>query len=237
MTTKTLEKNNNVFIYNNELISDVAEGLFDPNYHRRQGTMQGEALGRGTTHFIRVNDHRCVLRHYRRGGMAAALLNDQYFWTGLEQTRPWIEWNLLDTLATQGLPVPIPMAARVVKRIMYYTADLVTLRIPNSKSLTEHLRQRELPKEQWQAVGETVRAFHDRGVYHADLNAHNIMLNDEGKVFLIDFDKGQIRDTQGKWQQEIIERLKRSLTKLASRISPFYFDEWRWQQFMDGYGH
>ncbi|KPJ93662.1 MAG: hypothetical protein AMJ53_06825 [Gammaproteobacteria bacterium SG8_11] len=209
--------------------------LFDPRYHRRQRTIQGEALGRGSTYFVRVENHACVLRHYQRGGLVSKFLSDQYWWTGIEQTRAWREWRLLKELSENGLPVPQPVAAHVVKTGFYYRADLMTLRLTASKSLTDHLRKKDLSIEQWRTLGRTVRAFHNAGVYHADLNAHNVMLTEAGDVYLIDFDKGEIRAAASDWQQANIDRFQRSLQKLSSQISPFHYSAIVWQQFLQGY--
>lgn len=229
------QQKNHFFIYDAELLPEAQAELFDPHHHRQQRTIQGEALGRGATYFVRVDDHACVLRHYQRGGLAAKLLSDQYFWTGIAQTRAWREWHLLKQLREKDLPVPHPVAAHVVKSGIYYRADLMMLRLAASKSLTDCLRKKDLPTEQWRKVGRTVRAFHNAGVYHADLNAHNVMLTDSGDVHLIDFDKGEIRPVQSSWQQANIERFQRSLQKLSSLISPFHYSSIAWQQFMQGY--
>ena len=96
----------------------------------------------------------------------------------------------------------------------------------------------------WQRVGACIRRFHDRGVYHADLNARNILLGNEGaseagKIYLIDFDNGHIRcepndDGQG-WKAANLARLLRSLNKFG-RLSPgFHFTEDDWQQLLTGY--
>ena len=45
------------------------------------------AGGRGSVVFLRDSVRRWVLRHYRRGGAVASLLDDRYLWTGEERTR------------------------------------------------------------------------------------------------------------------------------------------------------
>lgn len=222
-------------MYDEELLPTAQQELFDPRHHRQQRTMVGEALGRGTTYFVRVDQNTCVLRHYHRGGFIAKLMSDRYFWTGIEQTRAWQEWHLLKQLLDKGLPVPRPVAAHVERTALYYRADLMTLRLNGSKSLTEFLRKKDLPQERWRNIGKTIRRFHEAGVYHADLNAHNILLTDSGEVFLIDFDKGQIRPQERSWQQANIQRLQRSLEKLSSQISPFHYSLVVWQQLLKGY--
>jgi len=69
--------------------------------------------------------------------------------------------------------------------------------------------------ESWLAAGRCIRRFHDAGVQHADLNAHNVMLGEDGEVWLLDFDRGRLR-RPGRWQGRVIARLARSLSKLSS---------------------
>jgi 3-deoxy-D-manno-octulosonic acid kinase len=80
---------------------------------------------------------------------------------------------------------------------MLYRADLITQRIENSESLAARLLEGPLSLTQWIAVGRCIRRFHDAGVHHADLNAHNILLTPE-QVYLIDFDRGTLRK-RGWW--------------------------------------
>jgi len=82
-----------------------------------------------------------------------------------------------------------------------------------------------------------IRQFHDAGVYHDDLNAHNILLA-EDMIYLIDFDKGDIR--QGKsWKKKNLARLLRSLHKEQGKASQvqktFAFSNQNWEQLLKGY--
>jgi 3-deoxy-D-manno-octulosonic acid kinase len=52
-------------------------------------------------------------------------------------------------------------------------------------------------------------------VQHADLNAHNIMLGENGEVWLLDFDRGRLR-TPGSWRGRVLDRLARSLAKISN---------------------
>jgi len=61
-------------------------------------------------------------------------------------------------------------------------------------------------------VGTTVRRFHDAGLDHVDLNARNLLVDPQGKVWLIDLDRCRRRQP-GKWQEANLERLQRSLAK------------------------
>lgn len=214
---------------------------FDGAYWRAQGKLKGEARGRGSAFFFEYQDREYVLRHYRRGGMVARLVTDRYIWTGLRNSRPWREWHLLATAYERGLPAPKPFAARLIKSGMFYTADLITHRIAGGVSLAESLTRGRRDPAAWREIGRAIRRFHDAGIEHADLNAHNILLVGE-EVFLIDFDRGRmhtgcslperIRD----WQRRNLQRLLRSLNKLGRQRETFHFSSGDWRNLLEGYG-
>ncbi len=189
--------------------------------------------GRGSSYFVTHEGREAVLRHYRRGGLAARLVSDQYLWTGLEQTRPWREWRLLAIMIAKGLPVPRPIAAHVQRQGIYYHGDILVERIIDTIPVSRILQDHGLTTEQWQAIGRCIKRFHQQGIYHADLNAHNILLR-ETEVFLIDFDKGGQRPA-GRWPQANLKRLLRSLTKLANQYPCFAFNDENWQTLVDAY--
>ncbi|MBL1274583.1 MAG: 3-deoxy-D-manno-octulosonic acid kinase [Ectothiorhodospiraceae bacterium] len=238
-------------LYDADQMNDVELRLFDAEALARDGLIRGSAQGRGTTHFVEIASQECVLRHYRRGGMVARLLGDRYWRSTLPNTRAWREWHLLADLTTQGLPVPQPIAARVVTQGAFYRADLIMRRLTNTHSLSQAVQAACLPETQWRAIGQSIRRFHDAGVFHADLNAHNILLNkilpenmpmqEETvpqalvAVWLIDFDKGEIRPVARNWQMANLMRLKRSLDKLSGLHAPFHFQDADWQQLMAGW--
>ena len=133
--------------------------------------------GRGSAWFIASGARQWVLRHFRRGGFIARLSQDGYVWTGEERVRAFAEWRLLELLARRGLPVPRPVAARYQRTGLRYRCDLITQRIVDAEPLSAALARRALPEPVWRAVGATVARLHGAGVDHADLNAHNILLD------------------------------------------------------------
>ena len=228
---------NRYFIYNCDLVTSVASSTFDPGTYIHHDAFASEALGRGSTYYISLNNQACVLRHYCRGGLVAKLIADRYLWTNLAATRAWREWHLLQQLVDMDLPGPLPVAAQVHRCGLFYKADLITQRIIHAKSLSTYLSTMTLPATLWQSIGTTIKQFHSAGVYHADLNAHNILLNADDKVYLIDFDKGHLRRPHPRWQQQNLERLLRSLNKLSQLGKPFYFDQQCWQILLEAYQH
>ncbi len=232
-TEKQLE--NQYIIYDSSIVDDVGVEEFDIASYKAKNTVLGEASGRGATYFVKHRELSCVLRHYHRGGMMASISKDRYWWTGVYNTRSWREWYLLVKLKDWDLPVPRAIAARAVRHGFLYTADLIMEKIENSESLSTRLARQKLDESQWRKIGSTLRRFHQRGVYHADLNAHNILLDEESNVFVIDFDKGQLRATQRSWQLANLNRLQRSLNKIRQADINVNFELQDWELLVAGY--
>ncbi len=55
--------------------------------------------------------------------------------------------------------------------------------------------------------------FHRAGLDHADLNAHNILFDAQGRGWMIDLDQSQLRIPATRWRNANLQRLLRSLRK------------------------
>ena len=208
--------------------------LFDPGWWQDQGKVVGSAIGRGVTWFVKGESCHLVLRHYYRGGMVGKVVRDRFWFEGVESSRAMAEYSLLARLSEQGLPVPRPFAARMAKQGPFYRADILIERIRGAKDLVALLKRGPIAADIWLRVGQAIRQLHDAGVYHADLNSHNLLLDKDQKVWVIDFDKGEIR-VPGSWQQANLERLLRSFNKEAQLHTSFHFVPGNWQTLMEGY--
>jgi 3-deoxy-D-manno-octulosonic acid kinase len=169
--------------------------------------------GRGGAWFIDAPSSQCVLRHYRRGGLAARVSRDQYLWHGPDRTRSFAEFRLTRALLGRGLPVPQPVAASYVRDGMFYRAAILIERLAGVSTLADlvHRGEAGLP---WDSTGRLIARFHRAGLDHADLNAHNILFDGSGKGWLIDFDRSQLRIPATHWRERNLARLRRSLLKL-----------------------
>jgi len=212
----------------------ASEALFDPDYWAARGELSAVAGGRGSAWFVGSTDHPWVLRHYRRGGFMARISQDQYWWHGEERVRSFAEWRLLLELSQRGLLVPKPVAAFYRRDRWTYRCDLITERILRAQSLSAALKDAALAPPVWRAVGTAVARLHRHGVDHADLNAHNILLDAAGTVSVIDFDRGQLR-AQGAWSSRNLARLKHSLHKIAAVMPPDRFTPASWAELLAGY--
>ena len=199
------------------LATQVGPEWFEPDWWSQQGLLQPVPGGRGGVGRLFTTSGDLVLRHYRRGGAVAGLLGDRYLWTGQTHCRSLAEFRLLDTMYRRSLPVPQPIAARYVRHGVGYTADLITRFLPGAKTLAEHILDEHYSLADFANIGRTLARFHVAGVYHADLNAHNILYSGV-RVYLIDFDRGRMRSPAEPWQRANLARLKRSLLKLLALV-------------------
>jgi 3-deoxy-D-manno-octulosonic acid kinase len=219
---------------------ETAESLFDPEFWRARGELAAVTGGRGSAWFIESGQRDWVLRHDRRGGCIARFSRDRYVWAGEDRVRSFAEWRLLQRMTAQGLPVPKPIAARYQRTGLFYRCDLITQRVVGAQPLSALLAARALPEAQWRAVGAVIARLHEASVDHADLNAHNLLIDAMGLVSVIDFDRGRVRASWGRWAAGNLRRLRRSLDKIARELPA---DRWgasasasAWEWLMAGYG-
>ncbi len=221
-------------LYDASRAGNVTAKWFDVGHWRERGELDGEAQGRGAAHMIYAAGKGFVLRHYRRGGLVARITRDNYMWRGESATRPFVEWQLMYHLHRAGLPVPAPVAARYRRQGLVYKGDILTERVMQADSLAGRLRGRGVPILVWIAIGRCIRSFHELGVCHADLNAHNILLGPDDSVHLIDFDRGRLLKP-GLWCDSNLVRLRRSLEKVTYSLPAERFGEADWYGLLDGY--
>jgi len=222
-------------LYDGSAVDQISPDLFQVSHWQSGATGPEIATGgRGTVVFVNGQPARWALRHYQRGGLPGRVLSDQFFYLGETATRCFREFRLLSALHASGLPVPRPIAAHYQRSGLIYRADLITSRIPDARPLSQVLTLGQAPADIWKAVGSLVRRFHDAGVFHADLNVHNILVDETGQLYLLDFDRGSIRPA-GKWQSANLHRLHRSLNKLKQSAPAIELDEKSWDQLMVAY--
>jgi len=231
-----IQKNDNQYLLSWQLnANDLSHNWFTPNYWQEQDKIYAEKKGRASVWFFSHNNINGVLRHYWRGGLIGKILKDEYLFLGLEKTRVFQEFELLIQLRKKGLNVPEPIAAHITKSGLIYRGDIITSAINGAQSLLDILKQRALTEHEVKQVALSISKFHLEGVYHADLNINNILFDEIGKVFLIDFDRGAIRNPNSKWQQNNMSRLHRSFEKEKNKNARFYWQDKDWVQFNNEY--
>ncbi len=222
-------------------MTNVQQAWFQAEHWQNSGAVTGESKGRYTTYFVRTEDIDkqpldMVLRHYYRGGLISKLSKRSFIYTGLHKARAYQELLMLSQMRELNLPVPRPIAAQVIKSKPWLCQnDILIERIDQAQDLFQFLTDQELPDVLWQQVGKTIKKFHHHGVFHSDLNIHNILMDKSQKIWLIDFDRCLFREQAPSWQQANLDRLQRSLNKEKTLNPNFHFNESNWQQLLAGY--
>ncbi|WP_154584838.1 lipopolysaccharide kinase InaA family protein, partial [Bordetella pertussis] len=111
----------------------------------------------------------------------------------------------------------------------YRLLAILVERIPAARPLASLLDE-----PAWEAVARAIAAMHRAGVWHADLNAFNILLDPGGLAWLIDFDRGTAGGVSERGRQGNLARLRRSLVKVGGergqdfwqRLEPAYRAAW-----------
>lgn len=206
-------------LYDAARIGRPGPALFDAAAYGAQAEPVA-AGGRQAAWFVQGEFGEGVLRHYRRGGMVAKISDRNYFWLGADRTRSFMEFRLLESLAAQGLPVPAPVAAAYWRQGLTYRAAIIVQRLPDVRPLALLLDQAV-----WDTAADAVARLHLAGVWHADLNAFNILIDTAGKAWVIDFDRGQQGGVSTPARLGNLRRLRRSLEKVGGAAGLAFFDK------------
>ena len=213
MSNLLIQDNENIIIYADDLIKDINRDFFEANQWLENKSDDVNVFGRGEAIFFSHQNLKCVLKHYYRGGILGRYIRDRYLWTGIDGSRSIREFRRLEELSAMGLPVPKPIGARVKKSGATYTADLITIEIENSKTLSELIIDDDADNNVWKAIGKCLHLFNNKEIYHPDLNTNNILIDDELNVYLIDFDTSSRLHQKISSKRSTLDRFHRSLKK------------------------
>lgn len=222
------------FYWDAQYFSTMQPEFFTPLYWQAQHALIKQALGRHPVYFVQQDQKILVLRHYYRGGLVGRCIQDSYIGLTPSRSRAMQEFKLLAWMHRQGLPVPKPIAAHCIQRGIRYQANLLIEAIDQAEDIASVLSQRVLEQGECYAMGVVIAKLHIFGVYHSDLNCHNILLDQNGRLWLIDFDKCT-RRSRGAWMQQNLARLQRSLVKESRSGRPFHWQERQWAFVLQGY--
>lgn len=228
------QKTGKAYLLQGEGSKPLSVEHFDPMYWSESEGYQVIDGGRGGSFKINIDGVPAVLKLYFRGGLVSKLISKHYLWFGKNRTRPWREWTLLEYAHAAELPVPEPIGVCAIRNGLMYQAALITRYIKNTETLADRLKKSALSKKSWKRLGVLIKQFQQLKIRHADLNATNILIDDQEKFYIIDFDKGRLMKRVDDWQWQPLYRLQRSLEKIDRR-EILYYRSSDWQSFMDGY--
>jgi len=191
------------------------------------------ASGRAATTVVDgTGGTRWRLKSMRRGGALAILWHDRY------PSAARLVATLTATVEARerGVPTAAAVAMLVVRGPGFLARGfMATEDIEASEDLARRVLRGAVDAADLAATMTAVRAMHDRGVVHPDLNLGNVVLHrgpDAGpEVTFVDFDRAWFLDGPAPFalRQAAIRRLERSCAKLTGRpgaLEPGSEDLW-----------
>jgi 3-deoxy-D-manno-octulosonic acid kinase len=167
------------------------------------------------------------VRYARRGGLIRFLISDWYCGSG---ARPLHELAVAAEALRRGIPVAEPIGA-IVEWVapMIYRGVFLT-RALTGMTLWQFVQADDDPLVRMHVAGQvrqTINSAHEKGLFHADLNLHNIFIssaNESFAIMLLDLDKARILigALPPGLRLRNLARLRRSIRKLDP--SGHYFD-------------
>jgi len=152
---------------------------------------------------IEGSGERMMVKHYQHGGFFRKITGDIL----LGNARPFRELAVLKAASQKDILVPEALAARVVRIFgPFFRGDIVYKEIPYSDNLLEYLKRlNDRPmkekvsrkREIIERLAEAIKKMHTSGIYHADLNVRNVLIQDRApgiQVYLVDFDRSRIKE-------------------------------------------
>lgn len=131
-----------------------------------------------------------VIKHYRRGGIIRYLIKQRYLKWG--KTRSRMEYELLQKVRSLGINAPEPVAFADRGRL-FYQCWLVTREIKDHQTLAQlsHLNQEKV-RIVLKEVVKQVSILIKNKILHVDLHPGNVIVDNQNKVYLLDFDQARI---------------------------------------------
>jgi hypothetical protein len=185
-------------------------------------TSDAGAGNRGSGFPLALDDGgELFVRRGRRGGMIASLLGDVYI--GLAP-RPFTELNVTAEAMRRGIPVAAPMGAMVewIGPALYRGFFLT--RVVRGMTLWEFIKTDDDPTVRLHVLEQgraSIATMHDKGLFHADLNLHNLIVTRAGESFavvIIDLDKARLFDSPVSPTMRRANALR--LTRSARKLDP-----------------
>lgn len=180
--------------------------------------------GRGALALKKLcNGETVLVRRYRHGGFFRRVTGETFYtWP----PRPFRELAVTEELRRRGLRTVEVYAACVSRPVgPLYRGWLVTKELSGAEDLWTALQsgwvERAGVDRTLRAVAEGIRAMHQQGVYHADLNLKNILVRVEESVlasYIIDYDKAKL--VLGKLPVQLAERNLARLWRFARKHDP-----------------
>ena len=153
-----------------------------------------------------------VVKYYTRGGFIRHLVKQRYLRWG--KTRCQIEYELLQKVRNLGLSAPEPIAY-AYRGALVYRGWLITKKIEKQQTLAElgHKDQEHARIVMTELINQ-VSTLIKNNILHVDLHPGNVLVDRNGQVFILDFDRARIsRMDKNKLRNHYLSRWRRAVIK------------------------
>ena len=171
----------------NSVAAEVAEDLLKAVIAKRE-VHRSPLGGRNCISIAEIAKlGRVVVKQYMRGGLFQYFIRRHYLKLGT--IRSEAEFQLLSKAHAAGISVPEPVGY-IWRGEFLYQAWLVTKEIPGSMTVAEiSLKDEDRLPDVMEEVIRQVGLLIKNGICHVDLHPGNVLVDPQGRVYIIDFDK------------------------------------------------
>lgn len=169
--------------------------------------------GRGVISETALSDGtQIIVKHFRRGGVLRFLIGRYYF--GFRVKRPEVEYSILRRFRKVGGCAPEPVAF-VTRGTGFYQGWMVTKKISGDCSLADlSLEDPDRASELLKDVVHQIDLLIKNRIFHVDLHPGNVLIDESGRSYIIDFDKAHIVSMSGnKLRNRYLLRWRRAVIK------------------------
>ena len=153
-----------------------------------------------------------VIKYYKRGGMIRRFNESVYVRRGTPRSHH--EFEILQKVRTLGVSSPEPLVW-ATKGGLFYKAFLVTRNIGDHRSLVDIcMDTSEACRSALEKTAEHMELLIKNHIHHVDLHPGNVLVDNQGSVFIIDFDKAKKSPLpQAKLCRAYLKRWARAIEK------------------------
>jgi 3-deoxy-D-manno-octulosonic acid kinase len=131
-----------------------------------------------------------AVKYYHRGGFVRHFIKKRYFKWG--KTRGQKEYELLQKVRRLGINAPEPIAF-AYRGCFFYQSWLVTREIKQHQTLAKlSLSNKKRTRFVMENVIEQISTLIKNNILHVDLHPGNVIIDNQDRIYILDFDKGGI---------------------------------------------
>lgn len=183
---------------------------------------RGVLAGRGYTGIQTVEGlGRVFVKQYAHGGLLRHLTGGSFLCVG--PSRSLQEFLMLERVREVGINAPRPMLF-VNKGSFLYSTWLFMEEIVGSRNLAEVSRSdraedADILHEAMTKLGEQVLSLINHKIFHVDLHPGNVLVQEGGRVSIVDFDKAhEFKGSAERLRELYLRRWRRAVIK--HKLSP-----------------